>query len=130
MCCTKLWLGKDSQKYLKAEALRRNGLPIDQSKNYAEYWIGTHPNGPSKIIKNSKEVLLSDKIDRQLSNLFKILSINKPLSIQLHQDKHDAEILHKFFHKNYKNDNNKPELFISLSDFELHFGFVSLDKAV
>ena len=46
-----------AKNYLKAEALRRNGLPIDQSKNYAEYWIGTHPNGPSKIIKNSKEVL-------------------------------------------------------------------------
>jgi len=49
---------------------------------------------------------------------------------QLYPDKHDAEILHKFFPKIYKNDNHKPELFIALSDFELHFGFVSLDKAV
>ena len=122
--------GKPANYSLVAEALRRNGLPIDQTKNYAEYWMGTHPNGPSKIIKNGKEILLSDEINGQLSYLFKILSINKPLSIQLHPDKHDAEILHKNFPKNYKDDNHKPELFIALSDFELLFGFVSLDKAV
>ena len=122
--------GKPANYSLVAEALRRNGLSIDQTKNYAEYWIGTHPNGPSKIIKNDKEILLSDEINGQLSNLFKILSINKPLSIQLHPDKHDAGILHKYFPKNYKDDNHKPELFIALSDFELLFGFVSLDKDV
>ena len=122
--------GKPANSSLVAEALRENDMAIDNSKPYAEYWMGTHPNGPSKIIKNGKEILLSDEINGQLSYLFKILSINKPLSIQMHPDKPFAEILHKTLPKFYKDDNHKPELFIALSDFELLFGFVSLDKAV
>ena len=122
--------GKPANSSLVAEALRENDITVDYSKPYAEYWMGTHPNGPSKIIKNGKEVLLSDEINGQLSYLFKILSINKPLSIQMHPDKPFAEILHKTLPKLYKDDNHKPELFIALSDFELLFGFVSLDKAV
>ena len=122
--------GRPANSSLVAEALEENGLQVDQSKTYAEYWMGTHPNGPSKIIKNGKEILLSEEINGQLSYLFKILSINKPLSIQMHPDKSDAEYLHKHFPKNYKDDNHKPELFIALSDFELLFGLVSLDKAV
>ena len=122
--------GQPANCSLVAEALRKNGQPVDQSKNYAEFWIGTHPNGPSKIEKDGKEILLSDEINGQLSYLFKILSIKKPLSIQLHPDKSDAEFLHKFFPKNYKDDNHKPELFIALSDFELFFGLVTLNKAV
>ena len=122
--------GKPANCSLVAEALRENDITVDNSKPYAEYWMGTHPNGPSKIIKNGKEILLSDEINGQLSYLFKILSINKPLSIQMHPDKSFAEILHKKLPNFYKDDNHKPELFIALSDFELLFGFVSLDKAV
>ncbi len=122
--------GQPANSSLVATALRKNMLPVDESKVYAEYWMGTHPNGPSKIIKDGKEVLLSEEINGQLSYLFKILSINKPLSIQLHPDKSFAEILHKNFPNNYKDDNHKPELFIALSDFDLLFGLVSLNKAV
>ena len=122
--------GKPAKDSLVAEALIKNGQSVDQTKNYAEYWMGTHPNGPSKIIKDGKEVLLSDEINGQLSYLFKILSINLPLSIQLHPDKANAEVLHKNFPNSYKDDNHKPELFIALSDFELLFGLVTLDKAV
>ena len=122
--------GKPANSSLVAEALRENDITVNNSKPYAEYWMGTHPNGPSKIIKNRKEILLSDEINGQLSYLFKILSINKPLSIQMHPDKSFAEILHKTLPKFYKDDNHKPELFIALSDFELLFGFVSLNKAV
>ena len=122
--------GRFSNDSLVATALRKNNIQVDNNKKYAEYWMGTHPNGPSKIIKNGKEILLSDEINGQLSYLFKILSINKPLSIQLHPDKKFAEDLHKKFPKIYKDDNHKPELFIALSDFELLFGFVSLNKAV
>ena len=92
--------------------------------------MGTHPNGPSKIIKDNREILLSEEINGQLSYLFKILSINKPLSIQLHPEKTFAEILHRKFPKIYKDDNHKPELFIALSDFELLFGFVEMNKAI
>ena len=122
--------GKYANDSLVATALRKNGEKVDDKKRYAEYWMGTHPNGPSKIIKNNKEILLSDEINGQLSYLFKILSIEKPLSIQLHPDKTFAEILNKKFPKIYKDDNHKPELFIALSDFELLFGFVEINKAV
>ena len=122
--------GKPANSSLVAEALTENDLPVDDKKTYAEYWMGTHPNGPSKIIKDGKEILLSDEINGQLPYLFKILSINKPLSIQMHPDKENAVFLHKNFPNNYKDDNHKPELFIALSDFELLFGLVSLDKAV
>ena len=122
--------GKYANDSLVATALRKNGEKVDDKKRYAEYWMGTHPNGPSKIIKNNKEILLSDEINGQLSYLFKILSIDKPLSIQLHPDKTFAEILNKKFPKIYKDDNHKPELFIALSDFELLFGFVEINKAV
>ena len=122
--------GQYSNCSLVAIALKKNEQEVDENKKYAEYWMGTHPNGPSKIIKENKEILLSDEINGQLSYLFKILSINKPLSIQLHPDKAFAEILHKKYPKIYKDDNHKPELFIALSDFELLFGLVELNKAV
>ena len=122
--------GKYANNSLVATALRKNGDPVNKTKKYAEYWMGTHQNGPSKIIKNNKEILLSDEIGGQLPYLFKILSINKPLSIQLHPDKAFAEILHNKYPKIYKDDNRKPELFIALSDFELLFGLVELDQAV
>ena len=122
--------GQYANNSLVAVALKKNGREVYENKRYAEYWMGTHPNGPSYIIKNDKEILLSDEINGQLSFLFKILSINKPLSIQLHPDKLFAEELHKKYPKIYKDDNHKPELFIALSDFELLFGFVGLNKAV
>ena len=122
--------GQYANNSLVATALRKNGQKVNETKKYAEYWMGTHPNGPSKIIKDNKEILLSEEINGQLPYLFKILSINKPLSIQLHPDKTFAEILHRKFPKIYKDDNHKPELFIALSDFELLFGLVEINKAV
>ena len=122
--------GQYENSSLVAIALRKNGQTVDKNLKYAEYWMGTHPNGPSKIIKDDKEILLSEEINGQLSYLFKILSINKPLSIQLHPDKSFAEILHRKHPKIYKDDNHKPELFIALSDFELLFGLVELNKAI
>ena len=122
--------GQYANNSLVATALRKNGEVVDEKKKYAEYWMGTHPNGPSKIINDNREILLSEEINGQLSYLFKILSINKPLSIQLHPEKTFAEILHRKFPKIYKDDNHKPELFIALSDFELLFGFVEMNKAI
>jgi len=122
--------GQPANCSLVSTVLRKNSRPVDENKTYAEYWMGTHPNGPSKILKDGKEVLLSEEINGQLSYLFKVLSIKKPLSIQIHPDKANAEILHKNFPENYKDDNHKPELFIALNDFELLFGLVSLNSVV
>ena len=122
--------GQMAKNSLVAAALRKNNLPVDENKKYAELWMGTHINGPSKIIKDGKEVLISDEINGQLSYLFKILSIKKPLSLQLHPDKPFAEFLHNKLSFIYKDGNHKPELFIALSDFDLLFGLVPLEKAI
>lgn len=73
---------------------------VDEQKTYAELWMGTHENGPSclketevplqKYIQENIEALGSDVIQMfgsNLSFLFKVLSINKALSIQVHPDK-------------------------------------------
>ena len=40
--------GQPSQKSLVTKILRKNKIEIDESKPFAEYWMGTHINGPSK----------------------------------------------------------------------------------
>lgn len=73
---------------------------VDERKTYAELWMGTHENGPSylkdtdvplqKYIQENIEALGSDVVQMfgsNLSFLFKVLSINKALSIQVHPDK-------------------------------------------
>lgn len=73
---------------------------LDQHKPYAELWMGTHINGPSylkdsnislqKYIQGNTELLGGDtekKFGSNLPFLFKVLSVNKALSIQVHPDK-------------------------------------------
>jgi mannose-6-phosphate isomerase len=76
--------------------------------------MGTHPSNPSKDLETGRtlldlveenEALLSadvaKKYGRKLPFLFKVLSINKALSIQAHPDKKLAEQLHAKDPKNY-----------------------------
>lgn len=73
---------------------------IDEKTPFAELWIGTHPNGPSFLkgenkslddyLKENKHTLGSAVIEKfgpQLPFLFKVLSVNKALSIQVHPNK-------------------------------------------
>ncbi|CAN0384513.1 unnamed protein product, partial [Ectocarpus sp. 8 AP-2014] len=55
--------------------------------------------------------------------MFKVLSINKALSIQAHPDKKLAERLYATRPDLYKDDNHKPEMAVALSDFEGLCGF-------
>jgi mannose-6-phosphate isomerase len=78
--------------------------------------MGTHPSSPSigkdsskplSEILSSNPSLLGDKVAKkfgkgELPFLFKILSIQKALSIQAHPDKPLAEKLHARDPKNYK----------------------------
>lgn len=76
--------------------------------------MGTHPNNPSydkgtgrslQELVEENEALLSPelvkKFGKQLPFLFKVLSIEKVLSIQAHPDKKLAERLHKEDPENY-----------------------------
>lgn len=92
---------------------------INNDINYAELWVGTHSKGPSSIIVNNNTIPLKQYINEDLPYLFKVLSIDKPLSIQSHPDKLTAKKLHKLNPINYPDDNHKPEMMIALSKFEL-----------
>ncbi|KAL6440698.1 hypothetical protein ACFW04_003278 [Cataglyphis niger] len=109
---------------------------VDEQKTYAELWMGTHENGPSylkdtdislqKYIQENTKVLGSDTIQIFGSNLpflFKVLSINKALSIQVHPNKEKAKELHELYSNIYKDPNHKPELAIALTPSEALCGF-------
>lgn len=121
---------------------------IDESKPYAELWMGTHPSVPLKVVDNKdlEGKVLRDLIgqnpqkylhqsiidkfgsDKELPFLFKVLSIRKVLSIQAHPDKALAAQLHRSDPKNYPDDNHKPEMAIAVTDFEGFCGFKPLDQ--
>lgn len=124
---------------------------LDETKPYAELWIGTHPNGMSNIVlpplagddqsKPRKKPLVEyvqsnpdmhlgvegvfdPSDDYDLTFLFKVLSIEKVLSIQAHPDKYLAAQLHTARPKVYKDPNHKPEMAVALDDnFEAMSGF-------
>ncbi|GLV43752.1 Mannose phosphate isomerase [Carabus blaptoides fortunei] len=118
-----------------------NNLVIEDDVPYAELWMGTHPNGPSTItgsdqklsefIKQHPETLgetVIAKFGDQLPYLFKVLSIAKALSIQVHPDKTFAEKLFATRPDLYKDPNHKPELAIALTPFEALCGFRPVDE--
>ena len=124
------------------------GLNSAKDQPCAEWWLGAHPSAPSEIEnvtgKQSLIEFLSQnptalgQVSRQqfgdeLPYLLKILDVEKPLSIQLHPTKAQAE---KGFEaenakgvsltdstRTYKDRNHKPEMMIALSDFWLLHGF-------
>lgn len=114
---------------------------VDEQETYAELWMGTHENGPSylkdtdvplqKYIQENTEALGSDVVQMFGSNLpflFKVLSINKALSIQVHPNKKKAKELHELYPDVYKDPNHKPELAIALCPFEALCGFRPIDE--
>lgn len=95
-----------------------------------QLWMGTHPSNPSKDVKTGRTLLelfsenqallsqtVSSKFGHKLPFLFKVLSINKALSIQAHPNKKLAEQLHARDSKNYPDDNHKPEMAIAITPF-------------
>ncbi|KAJ1935942.1 Mannose-6-phosphate isomerase, partial [Linderina pennispora] len=117
-------------------------VAIDESQTYSELWMGTHPNGPSTVFGTT--TLLSSVVDAdparalsaavvskfgpQLPYLFKVLSIEKALSIQAHPDKKLAEKLHTERPHVYKDPNHKPEMSIALTEFIAMSGFRPLEE--
>jgi mannose-6-phosphate isomerase len=103
--------------------------------------MGTHPSNPSKDLQTGRTLLdlvqdnqalmskeISEKYENKLPFLFKVLSINKALSIQAHPNKKLAEQLHARDPKNYPDDNHKPEMTIAITDFEGLCGFRPLNE--
>src|ERR1700712_5692442 len=98
--------------------------------------MGTHPSNPSKDVATGRSLLdlvqdnqalmssaVSKRYEQKLPFLFKVLSINKALSIQAHPNKKLAEQLHAKDPKNYPDDNHKPEMTIAVTPFDGLCGF-------
>ncbi|XP_019856437.1 PREDICTED: mannose-6-phosphate isomerase-like [Amphimedon queenslandica] len=120
--------------------LKDPSFSLSEQEPYAELWMGTHVKGPSiisypssinglqlsKWIHDNPSSLgqkVVDKYGRNLPFLFKILSINKALSIQAHPTKDHAHYLHSNSPQYYPDSNHKPELVIALNNFEGLCGF-------
>lgn len=133
---------------IKAAQHDDGSFEIQEDKPYAELWVGTHPNGMSNIVLPSKDgsssrtVPLVDYVQSNpemhlgiegetkqseefdLTFLFKVLSIEKVLSIQAHPDKNLAAQLYTDRPEVYKDPNHKPEMAVALTDdFEAMSGF-------
>ncbi|WP_420579816.1 mannose-6-phosphate isomerase, class I [Reichenbachiella sp.] len=121
-----------------------------EDKPYAEYWLGAHNNAPSMLdsgetlneyINTNSQAILGSSIDEKFGRLpflFKVLDVNDMLSIQVHPTKAEAEkgfakenelgIPITAAHRNYKDDNHKPEIMVALSEFWLLHGFLPKTK--
>ncbi len=123
-------------------------VPNPKGEPQAEIWMGAHPNGCSELLINGENIRLDEFVEHNKSAilgertaqqfnalpfLFKILSADKALSIQVHPDKTSAE---KGFAKenqlgiditsstrNYKDPNHKPELIYALTPYQAMNGF-------
>lgn len=113
----------------------------------AELWIGAHPASPSHLtqtdvaldewIARHPEAILGVEVAEQYAKklpfLLKVLAAAQPLSIQCHPDRsqaqagflreNDAGIPLDAPHRNYKDDNHKPELLSALTPFVALSGF-------
>ncbi|GAB7340176.1 hypothetical protein MBLNU457_6650t1 [Dothideomycetes sp. NU457] len=134
-------VGKESAAARYASATPSKDFSIQESKPYAELWMGTHPSNPSSDLETGRTLLdmvqdnqallsssIAEKYGNKLPFLFKVLSINKALSIQAHPNKKLAEQLHKKDSKNYPDDNHKPEMTIAITPFDGLCGFRPLKE--
>ncbi|ODQ63185.1 mannose-6-phosphate isomerase [Nadsonia fulvescens var. elongata DSM 6958] len=131
-----------SSKVAQFASATNPGFTVNPDQPYAELWMGTHKNVPSRDLatgKTLKDIIsenpsfLSSSVSQafgegQLPFLFKVLSIGKALSIQAHPDKPLAAVLHKNDPKNYPDDNHKPEMAIAITPFEGFCGFRPLGE--
>lgn len=91
--------------------------------------MGTHPSLPSKDLETKRTLLdlfqenkallstdIAERYENKLPFLFKVLSINKALSIQAHPNKKLAEQLHANDPKNYPGQSSQkgPEPILTL----------------
>ena len=132
------------------------GQSVPADKPQAELWMGAHPKAPSQVffdgiwrslpavIQESPEETLGQKVAARFSNelpfLFKVLAAAKPLSIQAHPNKEQAwqgfarenELGIPFDapHRNYRDDNHKPEIICALTPFWALNGFRRIEETL
>jgi mannose-6-phosphate isomerase len=123
--------------------------------HYAEYWLGAHGNAPSILTTQNGKIPLDLYLHQNLTEslgvsvaslygtlpyLFKVLDVEKMLSIQVHPSRDSAErgferenkigISLTAKNRNYKDTNHKPEIMVALSEFWLLHGFLEPKKLI
>ncbi|KAL0233844.1 hypothetical protein PCE1_002350 [Barthelona sp. PCE] len=96
----------------------------DDTLPYAEYWLGVHPKGMAHIEETNEKLssfLSNSSLDMEF--LFKILSVNSALSIQLHPTEELARELHESDPAHYPDPNSKPEMAVAITTVKLMCGF-------
>ncbi|KAI0063367.1 mannose-6-phosphate isomerase [Artomyces pyxidatus] len=123
--------GKSGSKSLVAQLAPNaigSSFTTEESEQYAELWLGTHPNGPSSLfaaettlqdVLTSYPTLLGSAAQKwpdttQLPFLFKVLSIARALPLQAHPDRVRARKLHAQDPKSFVDANYKPEIAICI----------------
>ena len=130
------------------------GIANNERRPFAELWMGAHPKGPAtanvagieiplnRLIAEAPEKILgptaSAHFGGRLPYLFKVLDVAETLSIQAHPTKKQAEegfarenaagIDLQDAGRNYKDDNDKPEVAIALTEFWMLHGFRPLEQ--
>ena len=125
------------------------GLPVPSERPTAELWMGAHPKAPSAVMIDGEWQLLDTVIERdpvsvlgkgvakrfsnRLPFLFKVLAVDRPLSIQVHPNLHQARegferenrlgIPLDAAERNYRDASHKPEILCALTPFEALKGF-------
>ncbi|MDR2807588.1 MAG: mannose-6-phosphate isomerase, class I [Spirochaetaceae bacterium] len=113
-------------------------VPGDDSP-WAELWMGVHPQGASETECGTLSALIAGDPHRFLGNypalpfLFKVLAASRPLSIQAHPNRQQAQegfrreneagIARNAPNRNYKDSNHKPEILCALTPFKALCGF-------
>lgn len=132
------------------------GIANPNNEPQAEIWMGAHPSSPSfivdadnrkislvELINNNQTDILGERIDQQfheLPYLFKVLSAQKALSIQVHPQKSKAEIgfakenqlniAINAANRNYKDPNHKPELVYALTRYKAMNAFRPIHEII
>ncbi|HBO36296.1 MAG: mannose-6-phosphate isomerase, class I [Sphaerochaeta sp.] len=126
----------------------------EDGKSKAELWFGTHPSGDAKVVESDEPLsafLAKDSLHwfgqehvdcfgEQLPLLLKVLAIDRPLSIQVHPTKAQAEEgwakeeLFRAHHSkelwNYKDPNRKAEVIYALTPITAMCGFRPLKQII
>ncbi|MFD7923613.1 mannose-6-phosphate isomerase, class I [Streptomyces sp. NPDC059740] len=121
----------------------------------AEMWMGAHTGAPSHLTRDGAQVSLAQALaadpERELGPaatarfgprlpfLLKLLAAGSPLSLQVHPDRAQAQagfadeeargVPLDAPHRNYKDDNHKPELICALTPFDGLCGFRRPEEA-
>ncbi|MCL2264656.1 MAG: mannose-6-phosphate isomerase, class I [Treponema sp.] len=115
-------------------------LNMENKKNlpFAEMWMGTHKSGSSQVADDTGNFVNLSEVSGDMPFLLKLLAVEKPLSIQAHPNKEQAQ---EGFNKeesaalsltapkrNYKDTNHKPEILCALTPFKMMAGFREPEK--